>query len=68
MLRSILFGPSSLNDSGKKANSPKTNGKLWGITQVTPGAIASVSVFVSIIASYCLMLIHLLLGYLPPFM
>jgi hypothetical protein len=61
MLRSILFDPSSLNNDGKKANSPKTNRKLWGISQVTPGVIASVSVFVSIIALYCQMLIHLLL-------
>lgn len=60
MLRSIFFGPSSLNNEGKKPNAPKTNGKLWGISQVTPGAIVAVSVFVSIINCSIWIIFHLL--------
>jgi len=48
MLRTILFGPASLNSNGKKPNSPRTFGQLWGIKGVMPGAIAFVSVVVSI--------------------
>jgi hypothetical protein len=45
MLRSILFGSSSL--SGTKGPSTATVGHLWGVKYVTPGAIAFVSVLVS---------------------
>ena len=47
MLRTILFGPGSLKPGGKKPNSPRTCGKLWGVTGVTPGAIAFISVLIS---------------------
>lgn len=52
MLRTILFGPGSLKPGGKKPNSPRTCGKLWGVAGVTPGAIAFVSVLVSF--QFCL--------------
>jgi len=52
MLRTILFGPGSLKPGGKKPNSPRTCGKLWAVTGVTPGAIAFVSVLVSF--QFCL--------------
>lgn len=45
MLRSILFGSSSLT-STHKLGGPKTMGDLWGVELVTPGAIALVSVLV----------------------
>lgn len=45
MLKSILFGPSSLNS--RKQPSPVTQGKVWGLTFVTPGAIAFMAVLVS---------------------
>lgn len=45
MLRSILFGSSSLTSS-RKLGGPKTMGDLWGVEFVTPGAIALVSVLV----------------------
>jgi hypothetical protein len=44
MLRSILFAPGSLTE--KKAPSPKTMGKLWGVVCVTPGSIAFITVLV----------------------
>jgi len=44
MLRSILFGSSSL--SATRAPSTATVGHLWGVKFVTPGAIAFVSVLV----------------------
>jgi hypothetical protein len=45
MLKSILFGPGSL--SSKKPPSRVTQGKVWGITCVTPGAIALMGILVS---------------------
>lgn len=45
MLRSILFGSSSLT-SNRKLGGPKTMGDLWGVEFVTPGAIALVSILV----------------------
>ena len=45
MLKSILFGPSSLNY--KKPPSPATQGKIWGVKRITPGAIAFMAVLVS---------------------
>jgi hypothetical protein len=45
MLKSILFGPSSLNS--RKPPSSITQGKVWGTTFVTPGAIAFMAVLVS---------------------
>jgi hypothetical protein len=45
MLKSILFGPGSL--SSKKSPSRITQGKVWGITRVSPGAIALMAVLVS---------------------
>lgn len=54
MLRTILFGPSSLNSEKKKPNSPKTAGTMWGVSGVTPGAIAGVSVLVSIMITVTL--------------
>ena len=45
MLKSILFGLSSLNS--KKPPSNVTEGKVWGNTFVTPGAIAFMAVLVS---------------------
>jgi hypothetical protein len=43
-LKSILFGPTSLNS--KKPPSPVMQGKVWGTTFVTPGAIAFMAVLV----------------------
>jgi hypothetical protein len=45
MLKSILFGPSSLNS--KKQPSRVTQGKVWGTKFVTPGAIAFMAILVS---------------------
>jgi len=45
MLKSILFGPASL--SSNKPPSRITQGKVWGTTYVTPGAIALMAVLVS---------------------
>ena len=44
MLKSVLFGPSSLNFS--KPPSPVTQGKVWGTTRVMPGAIGFMAVLV----------------------
>jgi hypothetical protein len=62
MLRSILFGPASLNVGAKMPNSPKTAGKLWGVSNVTSGAIAGVSVLMSItfVTEYVVTAINLL--------
>ncbi|KDQ51820.1 hypothetical protein JAAARDRAFT_94790, partial [Jaapia argillacea MUCL 33604] len=49
VLKVILFGPSSLNP-GPHAK-PKTYAQLWGVTEVTPGAIALATVLVRFIAS-----------------
>lgn len=49
MLRSILFGSSSL--TATKAPSTATVGHLWGVKHVTPGAVAFVSVLVSSLCS-----------------
>ncbi|KAF8954723.1 hypothetical protein BDZ97DRAFT_1623863, partial [Flammula alnicola] len=38
MLKSILFGPTSL--TSKKPPSSITQGRVWGLTFTTPGAIA----------------------------
>jgi hypothetical protein len=48
MLKSILFGPASL--SSKKPPSRITQGKVWGITFVTPGAIALMAVIGSFVS------------------
>lgn len=53
MLRAILHGPASL----KKGSTPKSACSVagkWGITGVTPGAIAFVAVVVSNILLLCL--------------
>ena len=44
MLKTILFGATSISSS--KPPAPKTQGKVWQITTVTPGAIALVAVLV----------------------
>jgi hypothetical protein len=44
MLKTILFGATSI--SSNKPPAPKTQGKVWQVTVVTPGAIAFVSVLV----------------------
>lgn len=44
-MKSILFGPTSL--SSKKPPLPITQGKVWGTTFVTPGAIALTAILVS---------------------
>lgn len=45
MLKSILFGPSSLGTG--KYSGPKPQGIVWGVNSVTPGSIAFVAVLVS---------------------
>jgi hypothetical protein len=45
MLKTILFGGTSI--SSNKQPAPKTQGKVWQVAAVTPGAIAFVSVLVS---------------------
>ena len=44
MLKTILFGGTSI--SSNKQPAPKTQGKVWQVTVVTPGAIAFVAVLV----------------------
>ena len=56
MLKSILFGLSSLNS--KKPPSNVTEGKVWGNTFVTPGAIAFMAVLVSPIAIFFIVQYH----------
>jgi hypothetical protein len=45
MLKTILFGGTSI--SSNKPPALKTQGKVWQVTAVTPGAIAFVAVLVS---------------------
>lgn len=44
MLKTILFGGTSI--SSNKPPVPKTQGKVWQVTSVTPGAIAFMAVLV----------------------
>ncbi|KAI0036253.1 hypothetical protein K488DRAFT_67734 [Vararia minispora EC-137] len=45
LLAVILFGPSVLNEArGSRKSSARSNAALWGVTSVTPGAIALVAV------------------------
>ena len=44
MLKTILFGATSI--SNNKPPVPKTQGKVWQVSAVTPGAIACVAVLV----------------------
>ncbi|KAI0035345.1 hypothetical protein K488DRAFT_68506 [Vararia minispora EC-137] len=45
LLAVILFGPSVLNEAkGSRKSSGRSNAALWGVTSVTPGAIALVAV------------------------
>lgn len=53
MLRSILFGPVSLE---KKPENSCTYATLWNVTAVTPGAIAFVAVLVSQVEFDCICL------------
>ncbi|KAH9476949.1 hypothetical protein JR316_0010865 [Psilocybe cubensis] len=43
MLKTVLFGPSSLNS--KKKPSGRTQGRMWGLSVVTPGSIALMAVW-----------------------
>jgi len=47
ILKVILFGPSSLAESGKKPPGPKPKGIQWGIQEATPGMIALAAIIVS---------------------
>ena len=44
MLKTILFGSTSI--SSNKQPVPKTQGRVWQVTAVTPGAIAFMAVLV----------------------
>jgi hypothetical protein len=44
MLKTVLFGGFSI--SGNKPPAPKTQGRLWQVTAITPGAIAFMAVLV----------------------
>lgn len=50
MLKTVLFGGSSI--SSNKPPAPKTQGKVWQVTAVTPGAIAFMAVLVSLLTIY----------------
>ena len=52
MLKTVFFGGSSL--SSNKPPAPKTQGKVWQVTIVTPGAIAFmvILVFLFVIHGY----------------
>jgi hypothetical protein len=50
MLKTILFGGTSI--SSNKPPVPKTQGRVWQVTAVTPGAIAFVAVLVCPITIY----------------
>ncbi|KAM6499900.1 hypothetical protein JOM56_005408 [Amanita muscaria] len=44
VLRVILFGLSATSDSKRRTAGPKPLGVIWGVQQVTPGAIATAAV------------------------
>lgn len=48
ILRVILFGEKALDSSRGNVGGPPTYGEKWGVTKVTPGAIALACVMVCI--------------------
>jgi len=51
MLKTVLFGGASI--SSDKPPAPKTQGRVWQVTAVTPGAIAFMAVLV------CIFIVHI---------
>ncbi|OBZ74322.1 hypothetical protein A0H81_05714 [Grifola frondosa] len=49
ILKVVFFGPSSL--SSKSKAKPRTNVQLWGITRVTPGAVAFAAIMARFLVS-----------------
>jgi len=47
MLKTVLFGGTSI--SSNKMPAPKTQGRVWQVQKVTPGAIAFMAVLVSLL-------------------
>jgi hypothetical protein len=48
MLKVILFGPSSLQGGAGKSSGPRPAGIKWGLSEVTPGAVALAAILVSV--------------------